>query len=833
MLVVDKNPATLNALSHPSTAPYSESQIPSAVAGQSSSRKTDLWVDATYGSDENDGLVQFSALGTLQQAADLAVPGTTVHIRPGVYRESVRPAVSGSPTEPIRYVAEDGPGTVTLRGSEAASSLTWTRLSGNSIGLPPGVDPSNVYFTDLSAWELNDAPRFVVHLDASSKVVNRLPLAREPDWHVAREWKHAEFWWAADGGASVPSCDPTTDDDENCDVASWSTTQLIDRTSDTEPAGIEPGNLTTLGDLRGGTLVVLDTRQGHWIYRRTIAGHDTSTGRITVSEPCTYGSSGNALGWGSKYYIEGLPYLLDNPGEWWYDTNSKRLYLWPPGSRAPSTMNIEISQRDTGFDLRDRSHTTMDGLTIEFYNGRAVSQENNTNEKSHNNTIRNSVLRYANWGLWIVQAVSADKPASNIIDGFTLLDSEVAHMDNRAIRIGSWWDSGSNADAFVRSGVQNTVIRGNDLHHLGFRTDQEHGFGIGLRYADTLRFEGNHVHHTAHHGIQFLKSVIQSPKQYDFAPSEIKTGEILVRGNTFEKACQLTSECAAVKIWGTAPDHHVYRDFLLTGNVFRDTFGWAYVAEKRRRWVGHTSSDAGGMGGFGLDVDMASGIHLYRNIFYNNANKGFRLSGAWRDGKIICYNNVLANSFFGLSMGGGSYDTHDSVDTRVVNNIIVNNEGYGILQSVANDLDTSMIIDHNLYYGNGWRSYDDGGVWDAGNMAIQRKAGNNWYFPTLNEIRSRTPWEDHGLEGNPHFWVYDPNDHDLHDGSWPDFHLTSASTHALNRGASLPASLSTLLNAFGAGDAQWGAAYDIGRYEWIGGETKRFYVPLVLRDGSP
>jgi hypothetical protein len=172
------------------------------------------------------------------------------------------------------------------------------------------------------------------------------------------------------------------------------------------------------------------------------------------------------------------------------------------------------------------------------------------------------------------------------------------------------------------------------------------------------------------------------------------------------------------------------------------------------------------------------------------------------------------------------------VDTRIVNNIVLNNEGYGILQSIADDLDTSMLIDHNLYFGNGWRSFNEGGIWDAGNMAIHRKAGNNWYFPTLGKIRDRTPWEDSGAEGNPHFWAYDPNDHDLHDGSWPDLHLTSASTRALDRGASLPALLSTLLNAFGTGDAPWGTAYDIGRYEWIGGDIETFYVPLVLRDAS-
>jgi hypothetical protein len=70
------------------------------------------------------------------------------------------------------------------------------------------------------------------------------------------------------------------------------------------------------------------------------------------------------------------------------------------------------------------------------------------------------------------------------------------------------------------------------------------------------------------------------------------------------------------------------------------------------------------------------------------------------------------------------------------------------------------------------------------------------------------------VEGSPAFWEYDLADHDLHDGSWPDFHLTPASGNAIDRGtAALPASLTALLETFDIDDPHWGAAYDIGRYE--------------------
>ena len=189
-------------------------------------RIDDLWVDADAGDDGDDGLASSSALRTIQKAADMAGPGTVVHIQPGVYRETVWPRLSGSAGEPARYLAEDGPGTAIIRGSEPASSLSWAQLASNSIGLPPGVDPSKIYYADLSAWGLDGPPRFVVELDAEGSVSARLPLAREPDWEVATEWKHHEYWWAADGGSDVANCNPVTNPDPNCDFPSRSLTQL-------------------------------------------------------------------------------------------------------------------------------------------------------------------------------------------------------------------------------------------------------------------------------------------------------------------------------------------------------------------------------------------------------------------------------------------------------------------------------------------------------------------------------------------------------------------------------------------------------------------------------
>jgi hypothetical protein len=212
----------------------------------------------------------------------------------------------------------------------------------------------------------------------------------------------------------------------------------------------------------------------------------------------------------------------------------------------------------------------------------------------------------------------------------------------------------------------------------------------------------------------------------------------------------------------------------------------------------------------------------------------------WRDGALVYVNNVAANSLYGMSLGGIQYDTHGNVDTQVLDNILINNESFGISLHYAEGHTSNLTVDHNLYFNNGWRSWDDGGIWHAGAMVVRTgDPGSPSWDPyiTLAEVQAATPWEEHGVEGDPHLWDYNPSDHDLHDGSWPDFHLTSASTLAIDGGVTaLPASLVALLEKFKvdeggrqtAADADfdpaqrtgyalssypWGAAYDIGRYE--------------------
>jgi hypothetical protein len=769
---------------------------------------SDLWVDAGAGDDSNDGLTPGTAFKSVARASDLAGAGTVVHIQPGLYYEAVVPAQGGLAGNPVTYRAESGPGTVFVRGSEPSAGLAWTQLANDSIGLPPGVDPDNIWWTDLSSWELQDSPQAVVHTSATGEIEGRLLPAREPDWEPGPAHRYSEYWWRAQGGASLPACDPATDNDNECDLASRSTLQLIDAASETTPAGIEAGNLTTLGSLVGATLVARETFWAHRLFTRKIVAHNVGAGQVTVDLEASEADGDPGLGWGTQYYVENHPALIDSPGEWWYDAATGRLYLWPIEPGDPGTQHLEITRADHAFDLADRSYLALEDLDLQLFNGPIIEVKNLTWLSSRDLAISGCSLSYGEKGILLSQTVEAGEHTDKTTEGIVIDGNHFSNIDHDAIRSTANWDNGNDPDSWVRLASTDITISGNTLTDIGFRPP----FGtagatgaIWIWWGDDVTLEGNHISSTAQEGVKIYRSVIQSPDTWGFSPDEIKTGKILIKDNLIEQACLLKNDCGALLVEGIAFDQHVLREVLVMGNTLREVFGWSWVAEQRGLWG---EGQLPGGGGIGLYIGGAANVHIYRNIFYSNAFAGIHLAETWRDGEIYIYNNTSTDHTYGLHFGGLNRDTHDDFDTRVGNNLFVNNEAHGVKLSNLESTYPNTVLDHNLYFNNGWRD----AVTEPGALRIAHD-GSSDFFPTVAEIVAGTPFEDAGQAADPGFLDYDLADHSLIDGSRPDFRLLAGSAAVDAGTTSLPPALADLLTLFGIVDPPQGPAYDQGAIE--------------------
>jgi hypothetical protein len=66
----------------------------------------------------------------------------------------------------------------------------------------------------------------------------------------------------------------------------------------------------------------------------------------------------------ARYYLVGKLAALDSANEWYYDAQSKTLYLWAPGNVNPDTLLVSAKQRDWAFDLRGKSNVTIRGVSL-------------------------------------------------------------------------------------------------------------------------------------------------------------------------------------------------------------------------------------------------------------------------------------------------------------------------------------------------------------------------------------------------------------------------------------------------------------------------------------
>jgi hypothetical protein len=236
---------------------------------------------------------------TLAKAAEVAGPGDVVALRAGLWRETLRPARSGSAGAPLVFRAYAGEQPV-LTGADAVEG--WRRESGGLWSAP--LD-----------WDLDDRNQVFAGETA-------LPEARWPN-------------------AGPDPFHPN-----------WATVAAGTATTITDP------QLTGEADSWNGALLWIASG-AEWIVQSvTVTAFDPATQTLTFTPALTGGFYQPRKG--NRYVLIGARAALDAPGEWWFDRAARRLWLRPLSDGEPR--GIEAKRRPAAIDLRERSWVQVVGL---------------------------------------------------------------------------------------------------------------------------------------------------------------------------------------------------------------------------------------------------------------------------------------------------------------------------------------------------------------------------------------------------------------------------------------------------------------------------------------
>lgn len=267
---------------------------------------------ATTGSNDGPGSLD-RPFQTIQHAALLAAPGDTVIVRGGTYRETVKPARSGTSAARITFKPYSGEA-VTISGTTIVNR--WQPHAGA------------VYKAD-QPWDLGVGNN-QVFVDGRMMIEARWP---NTTLDVTRPRKASADTITV---ATTAGVDPAS-------------AVLTDRDL-SQPAGMWTG-------------ATIHLMPGHGWVGETGTVTASEVGRLTYQyKPLDQKNQVPRAG--DEYYLTGKFAALDAPGEWFYESSSRKLFLRTPASESPASHTVEVKRRQYAFDLRGRSYVDVQGFNL-------------------------------------------------------------------------------------------------------------------------------------------------------------------------------------------------------------------------------------------------------------------------------------------------------------------------------------------------------------------------------------------------------------------------------------------------------------------------------------
>jgi parallel beta-helix repeat protein len=398
---------------------------------------------------------------------------------------------------------------------------------------------------------------------------------------------------------------------------------------------IDPGSVPREGDYteRGGTFRYTDPRharwsgnpdvwlQGYFNYgfsddKIHVASIDTVRREVKLSTPHMYGlASGQNF---NQYVALNVLEELDEPGEWYVDTASGQLFLWPPGDITTARVSVSILERPL-IALDNTSYCTMRDLIIEDGRGLGISIEGGSNNRIVNCVVRN----VGTVGIMLGQGARQTFPHVTADDYEGVPSSREIGSFHSHLYLNSVWD---------RNAGMHQVIEGCEVYNTG-----SGGIILGGGSKKNLVPGDNmvtdcRIHDFNRRNKAGAAGVIVDGCGNRVAHNEIYSADlqaILVHGNDhvfeFNHIHHVALNSNDASAW------YLGRDPSDQGNIVRWNF-FHDVGRPDRKWMMGVYCD-----------DATCDVRIEGNVFYRVASYGTVYSNGGHD--IVVKNNIFIEGY--------------------------------------------------------------------------------------------------------------------------------------------------------------------------------------------
>ncbi|MDO8577771.1 MAG: right-handed parallel beta-helix repeat-containing protein [Dehalococcoidales bacterium] len=309
--------------------------------------------------------------------------------------------------------------------------------------------------------------------------------------------------------------------------------------------------------------------------------------QISAFDPANYRlswetSTGYPIKKGYGYYLDNKLWMLDQPGEWYYDKSLGKVYAWLPDGSNPSLHRMEASRYDFGIRVLTKNYVVVNGLRV----------------------------RYA----------AGDGIAFSASQWFTAKNLEILDSGQDGISIvnqSRGWVDGNIVKNSVREGIDvrnsdNVSVIWNRVENSGTVGSPKYSYAaIDTSSSFNAQINNNTIINAGYIGIHFTK-------------------QSTIRNNVIENTCLVLDDCAAIYT-NNAKDPDPPNNSEVSENIIINSVG---NTDGRPYIVGGTLA-----AGIYLDA-LANGVTVTDNVILNT-DRGIYLNSA--SNNIIRGNTLYGN----------------------------------------------------------------------------------------------------------------------------------------------------------------------------------------------
>jgi hypothetical protein len=627
----------------------------------------------------------------------VACKGThTYCFRKGVaYRGALVARESGEAGNPVRLTVDPtwGTGAAGLYGSMKIVGA-WQRCTAATAPDIPAEGREQTWFIDLDG---SFVPRLL--WEVRERQVTRIPIARSPNWTVTDPDDPRSEWWELTGAVLEVRLDLDTtkgfavgdyltgtgrwdDRDENRDNVARGHNRVLEVTDESvridswqwKKGEFKRGATVTNGRVQAkitgmsGTHDLLSrlidtehlTQQDpdYWVGAtiwsegvtmpkpdaERIIGYDPAEHSLrvlfhrNVSGPTTY----------CRYIIEGLPQLLDAPGEYCFVEEGERagrLYLRLPDDRDPNRSTIEAAREPILLSIRNQSHIEVSGLDIRFGNSIAPGSDKARHAPQHCNAIHivgtcsDISVRACEISHVANGVISYIEKQGDVLDEIEVTDCDLHDIDGGAVDLSNGRGHYLLKDAGGR--VVHARILRNRARNIGARRLHHWGAGLhalNIEGGEVVEVAGNVTDRTWGAGIRVFVG-----GDYSRGMVERPLIRSRIHHNKVTNSLLGLQDYGGIASWMAGPSY-VYNN--ISGNA---------VGYKHRNWRGLDRRDwyRTSCYGVGLYIDGQYKGYVFNNILWgknNNVNDRIYNSCGFNEAMGFL-NTVFNNTIFRFGVG--------------------------------------------------------------------------------------------------------------------------------------------------------------------------------------